>query len=237
MLCRIADLTVEIPAAGGLSSRCSGYRCEETNQADFAIREELYDAERYLPAKLSGDELAYMESAYQFCFELLRHDGMYLHASAVALDGYGYLFSGHCGAGKSTHTQLWKKTFGEAAVVFNDDKPALRRMNGRWIAYGTPWCGKSGINANMSVPLAGICFIEQAKENRIRRLTPSESVARLLSQTIRRRLNAEEMDRMLETFGKLIEEIPVFVLECNVEKEAALLSHETMRRAAKEASL
>lgn len=237
MLCKVANLMVDVPTAGGLALRCSEYRCDEGEKADIVIDEALYMPERYLPAKVSGDELAYMESAYQFCFQLLRHGGLYLHASAVALDGYGYLFSGNCGAGKSTHTRLWQRTFGDAAKVFNDDKPALRRIDGRWIAYGTPWCGKDGININMSVPLAGICFIVQSAENKIRRLPMQEAMVKLFMQTIRRRLSEEEMDMLLPTFEKLLTEIPVFELACRVDEEAARLSYETMRRAAEEASL
>ncbi len=236
MLYRIADLIADIPAAGGLAPRCSEYRCDEEKKADIVIDEARYRVGHYGP-NVSDEELAYMESAYQFYFRLLRYGGLYLHASAVALDGYGYLFSGNCGAGKSTHTRLWQRTFGENAKVFNDDKPALRRIDGKWIAYGTPWCGKDHVNINMSVPLAGICFIVQAAENRIRRLSPQEAMVKLLAQTIRRRLSEEEMDLMLPTFEKLITEIPVFELECRVDEEAARLSHDTMRRAAKEASL
>ena len=97
------------------------------------------------------------------------YNGLMLHASAAALGGRAYLFSGPCGRGKSTHTRLWQQTFGEAVQVFNDDKPALRRLDGRWYAYGTPWCGKDGINLNQKWPLGGICFLEKSQENRIRR--------------------------------------------------------------------
>lgn len=53
------------------------------------------------------------------------YNGLMLHASAAALGGRAYLFSGPCGRGKSTHTRLWQQTFGEAVQVFNDDKPVL----------------------------------------------------------------------------------------------------------------
>jgi len=236
MLYRIADLIADVPAEGGLPSLCSEYRCEEEKEADIVIDKSLYREGHYGPG-VSEEELAYMESAYQFYFRLLRYGGLYLHASAVALDGYGYLFSGNCGAGKSTHTRLWQRTFGDAARVFNDDKPALRRIDGRWYAYGTPWCGKDHVNINMKVPLAGICFIKQAAENSIRRMSRPEALTALLTQTIRRRLSVEEMDLMLPLLEKLLTEIPVFELACRVDEEAAHLSHETMRRAAKEASL
>ena len=40
-------------------------------------------------------------------------------------------------------------------------------IDGKAYAYGTPWCGKDGINQNKKVPLQGICFLIQSKENNI----------------------------------------------------------------------
>ena len=204
--------------------------------ADIVIQEKLYSAGRY-SEKLNEQSLAYMESAYQFCRALIGFDGMYLHSSAVEVDGKAYLFSGPCGMGKSTHTRLWQQVFGEKATIINDDKPALRRIDGRWYAYGTPWCGKDGINRNRKVPLAGICFLKQAPENRIRRLDSMEGLSMFLSQTLRRELTAEEMIRLMQTTDHLIREIPIFELENRPERLAAQLSYETMRRAAEEAGL
>ena len=159
-----------------------------------------------------------------------------LHASAVSVGGKAYIFSGPCGMGKSTHTRLWQSAFGEAAQIFNDDKPALRKLDGRWYAYGTPWCGKDGINLNQKWPLGGICFLERGEENRIRRLTAAEAVNRILSQTTYK-LYREEMELLLQHVDTLVREIPVFMLENRPEEAAAKLSYETMRKAAEEAGL
>ena len=43
------------------------------------------------------------------------------------------------GTGKSTHARLWRETFGDRAVMVNDDKPLLRITKDGVIAYGTPW--------------------------------------------------------------------------------------------------
>lgn len=164
------------------------------------------------------------------------YNGLMLHASAAALGGRAYLFSGPCGRGKSTHTRLWQQTFGEAVQVFNDDKPALRRLDGRWYAYGTPWCGKDGINLNQKWPLGGICFLEKSQENRIRRLPAAEALPLILAQTTYR-LQPHSMELLLASLDSLLREIPVFLLENRPEEAAARLSFETMRRAAKEEGL
>lgn len=164
------------------------------------------------------------------------YNGLMLHASAAALGGRAYLFSGPCGRGKSTHTRLWQQTFGEAVQVFNDDKPALRRLDGRWYAYGTPWCGKDGINLNQKWPLGGICFLEKSQENRIRRLSAAEALPLILAQTTYR-LPPQYMELLLVSLDSLLREIPVFLLENRPEEAAARLSFETMRRAAEEEGL
>lgn len=235
MYCKIADLIVEIPEAGDLVPRCKEYLCDGTNGADIMIRTELFRPDAW--KELAGNDYVYMESGSHFYRDLLKFDGMMLHSSAVELDGKAYLFSGPCGTGKSTHTRLWQQIFGEKAQVFNDDKPALRCLEGKWYAYGTPWCGKDGINQNKKVPLAGICFLKQAPENKIRRLSQAEAIQRIISQTMRRFKLMENTDLMLSHVGKLVQQIPVFELENRPEPEAALLSYETMRKAAEELGL
>lgn len=214
-----------------MAPRCGEYLWDGPEEAQITIR-----ADRYRPSAwpaLSGDDVAYMESGTQFYVGLLRFGGLMLHASAVAYEGRAYLFSGPCGMGKSTHTGLWRRAFGEAAQIFNDDKPALRLLDGRWYAYGTPWCGKDGINQNKKVPLGGICFLEQAEENRIGRLDAAQAVQRILPQTLYR-LWPENMDLLLSHVDKLVRQVPVFLLENRPEEAAARLSRDTMTAAAKE---
>ena len=235
MLCRIADLMIEVPEVGGMAPRCKEYLSNEMVSADIIIRADFYKAEKYPMFDETG--VAYMESCKQFCSQLLNFGGFYLHSSAVAMDGRAFLFSGPSGMGKSTHTRLWQQIHGDAAQVFNDDKPALRRIDDRWYAYGTPWCGKDGINQNMKVPLAGICFLRRGQENMIRRMEPLEATARILSQTIRRFRSAERLDLLLGLVDQLVREIPVYEFFNRPEPEAAWISYNTMSRDAEDIGL
>ena len=183
MICKIADLYVKIPPAGGMSPRCVNYLADCDASPDIIIKEEHYNKEKY--PDLDYESLAYMYSGWAFYRQLLSYDGLMFHSSAVELDGVAYLFSGPSGMGKSTHTRLWQQEF-PSARIFNDDKPALRYIDGVWYAYGTPWCGKDGININTKVPIGGICFLRQGKENKIRRLPEIEAAAAIISQTLRR---------------------------------------------------
>ena len=195
---------------------------------DIVIQEENYKGNKWL--ELSFESNIYLQSGFQFYHQLLDFDGMMLHSSALELDGRAYLFSGPCGVGKSTHTKLWQSTFGEKVKIFNDDKPALRRLEEGWFAYGTPWCGKDGININMKAPLGGICFLKQSTENSIRRLDKKEAIQKILSQTTTKIGDVVQMDKLLITVGRLVEEIPIYELCNKPEPEAALMSYHAMRQ-------
>lgn len=235
MLCKIADLLTEVPETGGIAPRFTDYLTNEANIPDICIYDELYNLERW--KRLSTERASYMESGTQFYRALLDFDGMMLHASAVAVDGKAYLFSGRSGIGKSTHTGLWQQILGEKVKLFNDDKPALRHLDGEWYAYGTPWSGKHGININMKVPVAGICFLKRGDQNTIRRLSPIEALPQVLAQTLRKFNDAERLSLMLALVDKLVKEVPMYELYNRPEPEAARLSYETMRLGAKEANL
>ena len=230
MLCKIADLLVEVPAAGNLNARCGEYAFKENNNvsADIIICADEYKLSSW--KDLSYEQAVYMASGTQFYVKLLKFNGLMLHASAVELDGKAYLFSGPSGMGKSTHTRLWQELFGEKARVFNDDKPALRYVDGIWYAYGTPWCGKDGINVNMKVPIAGICFLKRGEKNEIRRLSKIEAAAAIFTQTTSRFAKPESLDVLLGIMDRVIDSVPIYELKCTPEPEAARLSYEVMSK-------
>lgn len=229
MICRIADLTVSVPEAGGMAPRCREYLTDCQAPVDIEILQEKYEPHRW--PTLSYENMCYMESGELFYFHLLQHGGMMLHASAVEYGGKAYLFSGPCGVGKSTHKNLWLQRFGAQARVLNDDKPALRFVDGRWYAYGTPWCGKDGINLNDRAPVAGICFLKQGKEDHIRRLSREDAIAMLMFQTMRNFGRAAQMDLLLGNIASIVENVPIFELENTATEAAARLSYETMSKA------
>ena len=166
----------------------------------------------------------------QFYTWLLGHDGSYLHACAVVMDGYAYAFTADSGTGKSTQMHLWKQRFGaERVTVLNDDKPFLRfDADGRLLACGSPWCGKEVLHCNAEAPLAAICLLRQASENHIRRFTPQEAVMPLLRQIY---LPEDEalMDKALAFVERVVATEPIYELGCTLSDEAAELAYQAMR--------
>lgn len=157
---------------------------------------------------------------------LLDHDVLLLHGSTVAVDGEAYLFTAACGTGKSTHTRLWRETFGERAVMINDDKPFLKISKEGVTAYGAPWSGKHGLDTNISAPLKGICILQRGAENEIYRISTDDAIAMLRHQSFL----PEESDRekIFELVGKLTELVPLWEMRCTKSCEAAIVAHAAM---------
>ncbi len=234
MICKVADLIVEIPEAGGMAPRCKDYMYSGSQKPDIIIKEELYNYSRY--PELSPESVAYNYSGVQFYKQLLEIDGMMLHSSAVVLDGYAYLFSGPSRVGKSTHTRLWLEKFPDA-VIINDDKPALRKIEGKWYAYGTPWSGKCSINKNTRAILAGICILERGEGSAITEIPPKEAFIELFAQSTRYQLTKERMDCLLNHISGLISDIPIYKMHCTPDSSSVELSYNAMSRGAKERKL
>lgn len=175
------------------------------------------------------DLCEYMLTGSMFYTALLSYGGFMLHASAVVYDGRAYLFSAPSGTGKSTHTQLWLKHFGKKAVILNDDKPALRFVGDELVAYGTPWSGKTDEQMNIHAPVAGIAFIERADSNSISVMDKKEAMINIFSQTVRPR-SREKTDCLADILDRLLRNVPVYRLCCNMEPDAAVVAYEAMKR-------
>lgn len=229
---KITGLTVEMDSFGRTVKQAEPYLAEP-GKPDIVVAGDWRALQENQP-HLTKDDSEYIVTGSSFYNQLLNFDGMLLHASAVILDGWAYLFSAPSGTGKSTHTTLWRKVFGEdKALILNDDKPALRFEEGRFYAYGTPWSGKTDMNINQRVPLAGICMLGRGERNEIEPFAGAEAVHALLEQTIRPR-NAAKTVKLLELVDKLFENVPVWKMKCNMDPEAARVSYEAMSAGRKE---
>lgn len=225
---RIAGLNVCYePKYELLARRSEKYIVDCEPDFTIGVRESLIERQY---AEFNGAvgraELEYLWMGSAFNAKLLEFDGMYLHSSTVVADGKAYSFTAPCGTGKSTHTSLWLQLPIDAFIL-NDDKAAYRKIDGEYIAFGTPFCGKNDINVNTSVPLAAICVIEQSENNSIERMNIDDAVPLLISQTLRPS-HPDRMILMCDLLDGLIKEIPIYKLKCNMDIEAAKLSYEAM---------
>ncbi len=161
----------------------------------------------------------------KICRKMLEcYDGFFFHSSSLSIDGEGYLFTAKSGTGKSTHTALWRNLFGSKAVMINDDKPIVRKIDGRFYVFGTPWMGKSKIGTNTKAPVKAIYVLERGSENRVERVSPSKVFRELLEATL---LPAEKenMGRLLQLYDELFSSVMLFRLSCRPDEEAARLAY------------
>jgi hypothetical protein len=167
----------------------------------------------------------YYYSGFAFSDRLLTTGGAVLHGSAIAVDGQGIVFSANSGTGKSTQAGLWMRCFGARAVMINDDKPAIRFVVGRPWLYGTPWSGKSFLNANRSVLLKALIFVERAETNRLEVLGVRDSIFRLMSQMPRPYYDEELGLKTMSVIERLIQTVPIYLLHCTISQAAVDLTY------------
>lgn len=223
-----AGLIVELDAQGELlKSRIEPYLYSGDLPTDIVIDVpyRFYaDRQRENP-HLSLDECEYLWSASYFYEQLAKHDGIMLHASCVEYEGKAYLFSAKSGTGKSTHTHLWLEYLPGSRII-NDDKPAIRIIGSRAYSFGTPWSGKTNESINTGVPVAGIAFLSRG-ENKIERVDGGSVIKDFMNQTVRPNTK-NLMVPMLGVLDRILTDVPVYRLSCDMSEEAVKTSFEGM---------
>lgn len=228
---KIAGISVNLETKGKIIEiQRKAYRIDKSEIADItiALSDKFIKQKQEENPNLTIDECEYIWTGISFYYRLLEFNGCMFHASAVAMDNNAYLFSAKSGTGKSTHTRLWQRYFGEdKALIINDDKPAIRFIDNQIYVYGTPWSGKSNKNLPMKVPLKGIVFIERSQANWISKVDNKEAIKLILDQTIRPK-EIEKMDTLLGLIDTILKNVPVYKMGCDMSKEAVKLAYSTL---------
>jgi len=177
--------------------------------------------------KITDEMLEYTAIYRKIADRLADYNAVVFHGAAVAVGERAVVFSAVSGTGKTTHTRLWLKNIPGSYVV-NGDKPILRIMDGAVFVCASPWNGKERFGTNKIVPLAALCQLSRAAENRIERVTaPVTFLPHLLEQTH----FPEQKESLLKTLPvveQIVKTTPCFRLFCNQEDDAARLSFQTL---------
>ena len=155
---------------------------------------------------------------------MVMRDGLPLHASLVEKDGFGVVFLGPSGMGKSTQAKLWEKYLGADFLI--GDRPGMRKINGKWYGFGMPWDGKDAIYRQVSVPVRALIWLEQAKENRIVPMNPVQAMSVMLRQAMMPVWDDIAMDGATALMGSLSLELPMYHLRCLPDEAAARLTYD-----------
>ena len=204
--------------------------CICISEDDLTFEQKMLDIEaREEGLKLRKFTAPFLERAAiqrKIAEALLEHDILLLHGSTIAVDGAAYLFTAACGTGKSTHTRLWREFFGERAVMINDDKPFLKISAQGVTAYGSPWSGKHGLDANISAPLKGICILQRGAENEIHRIGADDAIAMLRHQSFLSR--EKDQEKTFELVDRLMELVSLWEMHCTKSSDAAVVAYGAM---------
>ena len=165
-----------------------------------------------------------------YAFATVGRKTLLFHSSVTVREGLAYMFLGHSGTGKSTHSQQWKAAFPEVELL-NDDNPAVRIMDDRTVrVYGTPWSGKTPCYKASSAPVAALVQLAQAPQNSITRLRMSQAYPFILASVSGLKVLPKMMDQIYESIALLLELCPVYKLECLPNPDAARVCYEEINR-------
>lgn len=176
------------------------------------IYPERVDRVSKLVQLLDGSELEIMLSAM---------GTVSLHSSLVRWRDEAILFTAPSGTGKSTQADLWQQF--EHADVINGDRSLIRKTDGRWTAFGSPFAGSSQIFRNESVPIRSVVVLRQAEENTIQTLSPAQAFRLVYSESISPRWNTLAHSRVISIVSQLCAEVPIRMLRCTPDQRAVNL--------------
>ncbi len=223
---RMADFNIRIENKFPyIEEMCKDYIIE-SGEIDFSVS---VNKEEVMAEATEGcGHVGYLESLAVYrkiAEEIIERDGFLLHGVVLETEGKGVAFCARSGTGKSTHANLWLKLLGEKCTVINGDKPLIRIKDGKAVAYGTPWCGKEGINKNTSVVLSGICFLKRGEKNEVEEIPKNEVFPNLTTQ-IYIPQNGLKMVKTLDLIDTFVKGTSFYILKCNMDIEAARVAYD-----------
>lgn len=228
---QFADICIEITHSYPYFSQLAkDYLGGETPEFSISITQADIDLERE-NGEVQTDNQGYLESLAiyrKICDQLIDKGILLIHSAAIAVDGKAYLFTAPSGTGKTTHIKLWKKKFGDEAIIVNGDKPLVSVTAEEIRVWGTPWDGKEHWSTNISVPVAGICQIGRGEVNEISAVGAGDALARLYAQTYHPTTEAG-MRKTVQLLLQIAQRVPFWSLKCNMSTEAAEVSYAAMK--------
>lgn len=225
----IAGLKVEMdPIFPLMQSRSEKYLNDFSGKADITINlpEGLFEKMRERMPLLTDEIAEQTATSIIFYTELLKHNGFLLHSSCINYKNRAYIFTADSGTGKSTHTGLWKRYI-EGVEFINDDKPAIRLVDGAYYACGTPWSGKTSLNNDVLLPVGGVALLKRGTVNTIKPAETGKAVTFIIKQTRR-----PQSEALLESFAGLLEgfvkTVPIYEFTCDISEQAVKTSFEAL---------
>ncbi len=164
-----------------------------------------------------------------FNIACVHHQTVAFHASTISCEDRSILFLGESGTGKSTHTRLWLNNIPDTELL-NDDSPFIRVKGNEVFVFGSPWSGKTPCYKNKNTPVAAIVRLSQAPYNKITQLKGISALGALLPSCPPAFAYDETLfSHISEILSVILQQIPVYSLECLPDPDAAYLVFRTLK--------
>ena len=132
---------------------------------------------------------------------LAQERGIIIHGCGIKQNDCGIIFVGESGAGKTTIANIWSR---ESDVeILSDDRTIVRKKDGHFWIYGTPWHGEGKFGSPGSAKLEQIFFIQHGQTNSISNSTKAHSVAQFLKCSFPTFWDAEGLEYSMDVFSDL----------------------------------
>jgi len=152
----------------------------------------LFPTDQILIARLMGDR-----------------KGCVLHSAGMIMNGNGLIFAGHSDAGKSTISLIMKNR----ATLLCDDRNIIRRQGQGFRLYGTWSHGDVDDVSSDSADVKAICFLKQAKENRLVRLEDKKIILKnRLACLVKPFVTAQWWNKTLDVITEIVRQVPCYEL-------------------------
>ena len=150
--------------------------------------------------------------------DLIHRGGFLLHASYIGWEGKAILFTAPSGTGKSTQASLWEKFRG--STLHNGDRAAVMITEQGVFAHGVPFCGSSGVNENVTLPIAAIVALSQAPQTTISRIRGLQAFRLIWEGCTVNHWNRQDMSRCMDLVSHVVQHVPIFHLACTPDLSA-----------------
>lgn len=132
--------------------------------------------------------------------------GIIIHGCGIKQGNRGILFAGESGAGKTTMAGIWSRQ--TDAEILSDDRTIVRKKNGHFWMYGTPWHGEGKFGSPGCVKLNQVFFIKHGKKNLIKNKNNILSVTDFLKCSFPPLWDAQAMNYAMEFLNDLVQTVP-----------------------------
>jgi hypothetical protein len=148
---------------------------------------------------------------------LAEKGGFLLHAASAVRNGRAFLFSGVSGTGKTTLTRLAPP---DVHILTDEISYVIKEADG-YHAYGTPFAGElARVGENISAPIAGLYFLEQAPRNRLVASNPASALRSLLRNILFLANDKGLVQRVFHTAAEFVFTVPVHRMQFTPQSAA-----------------